>query len=855
MTQAGAGGRAPLRRCAWAAVASLTLTVHAATPAPANDASGQRVEGLLRQLTPQEKYTLLGGVDYFNMPGIARLGIPVLTTSDGPMGVRSYRTPGNILPGGIALAATWDTAFAESFGRQIGRDARARGVHFWLAPGLNITRSPTNGRNFEYFGEDPYLAGRMGVNVIRGVQDEGVAATAKHFLGNNSEFARHTVDVRIDERTLREIYLPAFEAAVREGHVAAVMDSYNLVNGEHMSENRRLNVDLLKREWGFSGILMSDWGGTYDTLGAANGGLDLEMPSGRFLNAQALAPLVASGKVSQATIDDKVRRRLRTMVRFGWLDHPQLDATIPTLNAAAREAALTGARESMVLLKNDGALLPLDRTRIRTLLVLGPDAWPAVPTGGGSAVLLPFATVSVLEGISRGAGTGINVQYARGIPDLRSVVGATRFTTTPDGAPGIRAETFDNMNLSGTPAATRIDATIMQGEPLDSAEPVRQPPARAQSTRWTGYYTPVSAGVHDIVVRVAGFARTCGYRLFVDDRLVADRWDLHIAPLEGFAQTLSAGAHKLVLEYHTGSDGLDPVPVVWLAIRARGQWVDESALALAARADAVVLATGYGPDSESEGWDRTFALPPGQEELIRRVAAVNRHVVVTVTAGGASDMSPWLDEVPAVLQTWYAGEEGGSALSQVLFGDVDASGRLPVTFERRAADNPAYDSYHPGKDGLKISYREGVFVGYRGYQQRGVKPLFPFGYGLSYSTFHFSGLQVSPDAAPGHYTVSFDVTNTGARAGVAVPQLYIAPARAPVARPPLELKGFTRVSLASGEKRHLTLPIGPRAFAWYGARSHGWQITPGTYGIRVGDSSAHILLSADLTVPGGVRVE
>src|SRR5262249_2513187 len=292
--------------------------------------------------------------------------------------------------GGINLAATWNTQLAQQIGLQIGRDARARGVHFNLGPGVNIYRSPLNGRNFEYFGEDPFLASRLAVAFIKGEQSQGVASTIKHFLANNSEFARNTSDSVIDERTLREIYLPAFEAAVKEANVGSIMDSYNLINGIYATANARFNIDLLRKEWGFTGIVMSDWGAAHDTLGVANGGMDLEMPSGEFLNQKKLKPLLASGQVTQAAIDEKVRNILRTVIRFGWLDRPQKDASIPMLNQQSAAAALQAAREGMVLLKNDGGILPFDNNKIKTIAVIGPNAYPTSKVGGGSATIVPY---------------------------------------------------------------------------------------------------------------------------------------------------------------------------------------------------------------------------------------------------------------------------------------------------------------------------------------------------------------------------------------------------------------------------------------------------------------------------------
>src|SRR6202048_1881570 len=396
------------------AVSSL-LNAQSASPSAAD--IDTRVNSLLTQMTLEEKIDYIGGVDDFYIRPIPRLKLPALRMSDGPLGVHDYGLT-TAYPAGIALAASWDTELARRFGAAMGKDARARGVHFILAPGMNIYRAPMNGRNFEYFGEDPFLASRIAVGYIKGVQSQGVSATVKHYMGNNSEFDRHNSDAIIDERTMREIYLPVFEAAVKEAQVGAIMDSYNLINGAHLTQNGYLNTDVAKNEWSFRGIIMSDWTSTYDGIAAANGGLDLEMPAGLFMNRQTLLPAIQQGKVTIATIDDKLRRILRTAIRFGWLDREQTDLSLPRYQQPGRSVALAAARESQVLLKNEGGLLPLNKGRIRSIAVIGPDAYPAVPVGGGSARVEPFVATSILEGISNYLGGTVPVYYARGLPSL-----------------------------------------------------------------------------------------------------------------------------------------------------------------------------------------------------------------------------------------------------------------------------------------------------------------------------------------------------------------------------------------------------------------------------------------------------
>ncbi|MET0645167.1 MAG: glycoside hydrolase family 3 C-terminal domain-containing protein [Pyrinomonadaceae bacterium] len=827
------------------------LVPRAAAQTPQTQGVEQRVEALVRQMTLEEKIDLLGGIDDFFVREVKRLGLPRLKMADGPMGVRNFG-PATAMAAGVGLAATWNPQLAERVGTEIGRDARAKGVHFLLGPGVNIYRSPTNGRNFEYYGEDPFLASRITVGYIKGIQSQGVSATVKHFAANNSEFDRHRTDSIVDERTLREIYLPAFEAAVREARVGAVMSSYNLVNGEHASQNRHLLTEIARGDWGFEGLMMSDWFATYDGVAAVNAGQDLEMPGPAFMNRRTLMPAVEQGKVSVATIDEHVRRILRTAARFGWLDREQTEASIPRFNQTGRQAALQAAREGMVLLKNEGSLLPLDRRKLKSVLVVGPDAYPAVPVGGGSARVEPFASVSFMEGISHAlAPSSVNVYYHRGVPTLAEMAQATAFTDAPaDGRPGIRAEFFKTEDMQGQPFMTRTEPHVNYASVAGWRAAF---PEGTLSSRWTGYHTPRTAGDHDIFMQSTG--EDGGFcRLFVDDKLVFDNWKVSRALVSTTTLRLDARPHKVVVEHHGRSSWLGAK--LRLGIVKRGAVVPEEVKRMAAKADAVVVAAGFDPETESEGADRTFSLPTGQDDLIQEMATANRNTVVVITSGGGTDMSGWLERVPAVVQTWFPGQEGGTALAEILLGDTNPSGRLPVTFERRWEDNPVHASYYPaGDDTKRVEYKEGVFVGYRGYEKNNTKPLFPFGHGLSYTTFKYDNLKVTPAAklnteAPDGPTfeVSFDVKNTGGREGADVAQVYVSDTHARVPRPPKELKGFAKVTLRPGESRRVTVRLDGRAFSYYDAASRRWQIDPGDFQILVGRSSEQIELRGKASV-------
>ncbi len=451
-------------------------------PVPDSPAIEQRVDQMVAKLTLEQKIRLIGGEDSLFIRSEPAVDFPRLKMSDGPVGVRAWG-PATAFTAGIGLAATWDPELANRVGAAIGRDARSRGVDILLGPGVNIYRAPMAGRNFEYLGEDPFLASRMVVGYIRGVQDEDVIATVKHFAANNEEYDRHNVSSDVDERTLREIYLPVFEAAVKEAGVGAVMDSYNPINGEHATQNSHLNNEILKKEWGFSGFLMSDWGSTYDGVASANGGLDLEMPDPNFMNARTLIPAVRDGKVAEPVIDDKVRRIFRTAIRFGFIDHEQRDDSIPAYSQENRTIALEEARESIVLLKNDGALLPLDIDKVKTIAILGPDAWPAVTGGGGSSQMTPFFASSLVTGLSDYFAGKVKVLYARGVPAMDEMLGNTSFKLPEKIAAaelsaaqghGVMVEQFDNAEFSGTPVVTRfvdhVDS-ILYPDPRSSRNP------------------------------------------------------------------------------------------------------------------------------------------------------------------------------------------------------------------------------------------------------------------------------------------------------------------------------------------------------------------------------------------------
>ena len=693
----------------------------------------QRVDKLLNAMTLDEKIDYIGGDRDFYIRPIPRLGIPEIKMADGPTGIRNYGDSTQY-PAGIALAASWNPDLAAAYGRAVGHDARARGVHIWLAPGVNIYRAPMCGRNFEYFGEDPLLASRIAVALIRSVQSEGVLATIKHYAANNMEYGRNDVSSNIEPRTLREIYLATFQAAVQEAGVACVMDAYNLVNGVHCTANHFLNTEFLKQECGFDGVIMSDWGAVHETLGVANGGMDLEMPSGKYLNRKTLTPLIQSGKVTEATINDKVRRILRVIVRAGFLDRPQLVESYPRNSLESASVALDAAREGIVLLKNDKRTLPLDAAKMKTVAVFGPMGGPGVPAGGGSSLVRPAHQTAIVDAVRARLGASAKVEF---LPVLENAGGTgalglaatSRFEhVTTDGTtlPGLRGEYFPNSNLAGAPTITRVENSI--NFDWQTTAPIPGHGVKDFSARWTGRIRPEESGTFTLAARCDD-----GMRVWLNGELVVDEWTAHAALTRRVERELRAGrAYDLKVEYfqlageavaQVGWGPSDPAQL-------------QRAVDAAKAADAAIVCVGFGEQLEGEGDDRTFSLPPGQDTLIKAIAAANPRTVVVIASGGGVDMRGWLPRVSALLQAWYPGQEGGRAIADILFGDVCPSGKLPATFEKRWEDNPVHDSYHD-KGSKKLDYTEGIFVGYRGYDKRGVAPQFPFGHGLSYTTFRY----------------------------------------------------------------------------------------------------------------------
>ncbi|MEO5711849.1 MAG: glycoside hydrolase family 3 C-terminal domain-containing protein [Luteolibacter sp.] len=702
----------------WLVLAAAPFCAAAETPGnlDASVSIETRVEDLLSRMTLDEKISILHADSKFTTAAIPRLGIPRRWLSDGPHGVRedigpdTWESSGHTddfataMPAAICLAATWNTELGFSEGEVIGQEARARGKDIMLGPGVNILRTPLCGRNFEYFGEDPFLAGAMGVGYVRGVQSQDVASCVKHFAVNNQELDRGKIDVEVDERALREIYLPAFEAVVRSGGVSAVMGAYNKVRGQHCCHNEYLINRVLKDEWGFRGLVLSDWAGVHETKQAVLYGLDLEMGTegvgyDDFYLGKPYRDVVRSGEFAMAGLDDKVRRNLRVMIATKVLDAGRKPGS---LNTAAHQAvARRVAEEGIVLLKNENQTLPLDAAKLKTVAVIGENATRLHSRSDDSSSIKAFYEISPLDGIVKRAGNQVNVIYSVGYQK--------------DGSPDL------------------VERAV------------------------------AAAKAADVVIYIGGLNRGTGF--------------------------------------------------------------------------------------DCENVDRTdMKLPYGQDELIQKIVAANPRTVV-VMEGTIVEMDVWLGKVPALLQAWYPGMEGGNALASVIFGDVNPSGKLPATFPKKLADSPAHAfgaGGYPGVNGT-VTYSEGLLVGYRWFDAKNIEPQFPFGFGLSYTEFKYSKLELVAGSA-GMVTARFEIKNSGTRDGAEVTQLYLHPEKSSVMRPEKELKGFTKVFLKAGETQSVSIPVDHSAFAHYEPAKKVWVAEKGAFRVLVGGSSRDLPLQRNFNL-------
>ncbi len=747
-----------------------------------------------------------------------------------------------VLPTLSALSATWDVNLARRFGEVLGSEARDRGKDVLLGPGVNLQRTPLNGRNYEYMGEDPCLAGKMAAAYVRGLQSMDVAACVKHWAGNEQELERSSVDIHMDERVLRELYAAPFEEAVIEAGVLTVMNGYNRFRGEYCSHNAALNNDLLKGEWGFPGFVVSDWGGLHDTLLGALGGLDVEMHAGEAIRyfKQPLVEAVRDGRVPESVIDDKARRVLYVMARIGKLGGRSRAGgarNTPEHQAFAREVAA----KSMVLLRNEDGVLPLDRNRVRRLLLIGANANARHAAGGWSAEGKPPYETTPLEGLTSYLGESVEIEYVPGpFAEIHegleeSVIETINTGDLEHGAAqkGWEAEYFSGQELEGDPVARGFF------HHLDISWQNFIPAANLRkgdfSVRWSVEITAPESGTYSFSLTHDSRAR-----LTVDGDCILDGWEAGEVRTNTVTADLEAGRrHRICVEYVPGPrtarmafgwllPSMHPVRPAELVDRSRG-------------ADTVIFMTGnmvgHGRAHESEGGDRpSMALPKGHDAAIAAVLEARPDTVIIVQSGSPVEM-PWSGRARTLLHYWFSGMEGGNALPQVLFGEVNPGGKLPFSIPHRLEDTPAHALGNYGPD--RVEYKEGVLVGYRWHDARGVEPLFPFGYGLSYTRFAIQPpiLSATEISIGSSLTVRTRVTNTGRRSGTEVVQLYLGAENPALPRPPRELKAFRRVQLKPGQTEEIEFALCPRDFAVWDTAAGKWRVDAGRYHVQVGSSS------------------
>jgi beta-glucosidase len=804
-----------------------------------------RVKDLFNRLTPEERISLLTGTDFTTTP-IPRLGIKGMQMADAGQGVRGgslgTQGPATLFPGGVTMAATWNRDLARQIGAAIGQEAKNKGVgvQVELGPAINIHRSPLNGRNGEYFSEDPYLSGQLAASYIIGMQSTGVGACVKHFACNNEEVDRGYVNVIVDERTLREIYLPAFETAIKVGHPWTLMSSYNEVNGYHSSANRYLLTNILRSDWGWDGMVMSDWGGVHETAGTVNAGNDLEMPGPGWHSVDRIEMGLDDGSIAENLVDDSVRRVLRTLIRTGMvnppnvLDHSQVDSE------AHRKLAYTAASEGIVLLKNERSILPIDLSKVKSIALIGPAVKNWQMAGYGSPYVTPSHSISAYDGIVHRAGTAATITYTAGITGLEGVTIPPSAFTLPDGSgAGLHADYFLNEELEDTPAVSRTDPQVDFNWDDGRIRPVGIPHDDF-SVCWTGNVAAPASGAYRF-----GVDADDGCRLYVNGKLLIDNWvPWGNGVLFGSINLEAGRTYTLKLEYYQ-AEGHGYTHLAWVIPHEKISFT--AAVAAAQQADVAVVFVNSG--GEGEGADRgSMVLPGVQNDLIAAVAAANKNTIVVLNNGGPVLLKPWLDTVPGLVEAGFPGEAGGTALAAILCGDVDPSGKLTDTVGAAREDYPDYGNF-PGMNGV-VHYAEGIYVGYRHFDKASIEPIYPFGYGLSYTTFKYSNIKLSKTNWDGKGSVvaTLDITNTGKRPGSEVAELYVRPIQPKIDRPIRELKGFAKLSLDSGQTKTASFSLTGRDLCYCDVPGKQWKADAGQYIVDIGASSRDIRQSAPITL-------
>lgn len=819
---------------------SRTININQDSKLYANDPDG-KAHAALKKMSLADKVNLIVGENSFYTSAINSIGLPRLFQSDGPEGVRTD-AKSTAYPATVQLAASWNKDLAYEYGRSLGRDCRARGIQFILGPGVNICRSPRNGRNFEYMGEDPWLASQIACGYIKGVQSNpGVICMMKHFAANFMEYGRLSVSSDVDERTLQEIYFPAFRRAVQDAKVGSIMSGYNLLNGIYCCENNYLMQTVLRNQWHYPFMSVSDWGAPYFALGQPDHvlhlldhGVDFEAATPGYyqISLEKVQQFISEGKLTEDKIDQKVLNILRTIYYFHLDQYVDADKSIALDNAESSAVAYKTATEGIVLLKNADNILPLE-SGIKKIGVIGSNANRYV-AGGGSGLVKPFHSVTPLEGLQTvGKEKGIEVVPVD-FSDVEPVAnknGKVFFYTDKDcTTPGWTAEYYKNRQASGTALATRTEQII--DNPWET-QTVNGLGSTDFSVVWTAYFKCDYTGRYTF-----SFTADDGMDLSVDDRKIINDWKDNSEHTKTATTMMVAGrTYTIKARFYQAGGGA----VARLNVTRDNPNYKTEQQSLLASLDAVVVCEGWNDKTEAENVDRTFSLPAAKQKTITTAINTGRPVIVVLNSGGAVNMNSWIDDVKGVIWAAYPGQEGGTALADIIFGKVNPSGRLPMTFERLETDNPAYNNYNAVNK--HVSFKEGIYVGYRGFEKNNKTPLFPFGYGLSYTTFELSNLSATTTSA----TVT--VKNTGKRAGSEVVQVYVSPTdNSVIDRPAKELRGFAKVSLLPGESKTIQIPLDDHAYSYFNTTSHSFVQLPGKYTIYAGTSYADLPLQTEVNV-------
>ena len=805
------------------------------------------INKLIQDLTLREKISLMSGFNSWYTNKIDRLGIPSIKMSDGPNGVRGDSNSGKssaCFPCAISIGSTWDMDLINQLGIALGEEAKVKDVDVLLGPTINIHRHPLGGRHFESFSEDPFLTGKIATEYVKGVQSQDVAACLKHFIGNDTEYERHLVSSNIDEKTLREIYLLPFEMGIKEGNAQVVMSAYNKLNNIYCSSHKELLIDILKDEWGFDGYVVSDWGAALETEENAKGGLDLEMPGPGNVWGDQLFAAVSEGKVEEELIDDKVRRILNIANFSKRFENPTNKPEQSNNSEEHRKLLKKAAASGMVLLKNND-LLPL-KSNVKNLAIIGPNAKEAQIIGGGSASLKPHYQAHPLEAFQNKLGDHTNISYAKGCHTHKFLPRVNEGFM--DDKEGFLVEYFEGSNFDENLLVQEHlignKFWVFEGFAKDVIAKFERPDI---SVRFSCAYTPDISGQHEFEIFGIGKAR-----LFIDGEELIDNWT-ETSPGEAFFSFSSDSKRALVnliegttyqLEIRYKFEGNFPAIYIGCQAPDKVNLFDE-ALEVASAADQVILIVGTNSDWETEGNDRSdFNLPVNQNHLIEEVLRVNPNTLVVLNTGSPVKM-PWADKAEAIMQTWFAGQEFGNALVDIITGEINPSGRLPTSFPKNIEDTPAFNSY-PGKD-LQMNYDEKLLVGYRWYDKKNIKTLFPFGHGLSYTNFEYSDLEV--DVHPKNMaSCKFSVRNTGQVAGIETAQCYVSFKTIDDSEPEKTLQGFSKIALNPNDESSIEINLNSRNFSSWNVAKRSWEVRAGSYEILIGSSAENILLQTTINL-------